>query len=170
MQLQFPQALRLVLLAPEVIRAYQVEPERLRERIDAEAGAATVLIDEVQNAPQVLDVVHSQVEELPELRFMLTVSNACKCGRGYRLGGLHGLGAGQQLQLYRALQIDDCSRFLEAICFSQDNVLNLGREAEIPLKLAQNCVKMIEVPSGLPPAGVSAQGSAATGTAPEVLL
>ncbi|MCS5692855.1 ATP-binding protein [Cyanobium sp. FGCU-6] len=29
----FPEALRLDLLAPEVVRAYQAQPERLRERI-----------------------------------------------------------------------------------------------------------------------------------------
>ena len=49
---QFPGALRLDLLDPAVLRAYQARPERLRERIAAEPHATTVVIDEVQRAPQ----------------------------------------------------------------------------------------------------------------------
>jgi len=48
----FPQALRIDLLAPEVLRAVQARPERLRQRIDAEPAAHTVVIDEIQKAPQ----------------------------------------------------------------------------------------------------------------------
>ena len=63
------------LAAAEIsLRAYQARPERLRERIAAEEpgttevpGSTTVVIDEVQKAPQLLDVVHSLVEERPEL-------------------------------------------------------------------------------------------------------
>jgi predicted AAA+ superfamily ATPase len=79
---QFPQALRLDLLAPEVLRAYQARPERLRERIAAEPGVSTVVIDEVQKAPQLLDVVHSLVEERSDLRFVLTSSSARKLRHG----------------------------------------------------------------------------------------
>ncbi|MFO0000155.1 MAG: AAA family ATPase, partial [bacterium] len=53
----FPEALRLDLLAPEVLRAYQARPERLRERLAASPEAVTVVIDEIQKAPQLLDVV-----------------------------------------------------------------------------------------------------------------
>jgi len=83
LQQQFPQALRLDLLAPEVLRTYQARPERLRERIAAEKPDLTsVVIDEVQKAPQLLDVVHSLVEERPELRFVLTGSSARKLRHG----------------------------------------------------------------------------------------
>ena len=40
----FPEALRLDLLAPEVLRALQARPERLRERIDAAPEAHTVVL------------------------------------------------------------------------------------------------------------------------------
>ena len=85
LQQQFPQALRLDLLAAEVLRAYQARPERLRERITAdEPGLTTVVIDEVQKAPQLLDVVHSLVEERPELRFVLTGSFVCPQAAAWR--------------------------------------------------------------------------------------
>ncbi|MCP9811587.1 AAA family ATPase [Synechococcus lacustris Maggiore-St4-Slac] len=62
----FPLALRIDLLAPELLRALQARPERLRERIAAEPEAHTIVIDEIQKAPQLLDVVHSLLEEQPE--------------------------------------------------------------------------------------------------------
>jgi len=82
LQQRFPEALRIDLLSPEVLRAYQARPERLRERIDAEPGATTVVVDEIQKAPQLLDGVHSLVEERPELRFVLTGSSARKLRHG----------------------------------------------------------------------------------------
>jgi len=78
----FADALRLDLLAPEVLRAYQARPERLRERVAAEPGVRTVVIDEIQKAPPLLDVVHALVEEQPGLRFVLTGSSARKLRRG----------------------------------------------------------------------------------------
>ena len=78
---RFPEALRIDLLAPEELRALQARPERLRERVAA-AAADTVVIDEVQKAPALLDVVHGLIEERPELRFVLTGSSARKLRHG----------------------------------------------------------------------------------------
>jgi predicted AAA+ superfamily ATPase len=78
---RFPEAVRIDLLAPEVLRALQARPERLRERVAA-AGADTVVIDEVQKAPALLDVVHGLIEERPDLRFVLTGSSARKLRHG----------------------------------------------------------------------------------------
>ena len=78
----FPEAIRLDLLAPDVLRTYQARPERLRERLAAEPAASTVVIDEIQKAPQLLDVVHALVEERPQLRFVLTGSSARKLRHG----------------------------------------------------------------------------------------
>ena len=83
----FPGALRLDLLAPDVLRAYLARPERLRERIAAtpttpDTDTTTVVIDEIQKAPQLLDVVHALVEEQPQLRFVLTGSSARKLRHG----------------------------------------------------------------------------------------
>ena len=83
LQQEFPEALRVDLLAPEVLRAYQAKPERLAERIAAAGDQAhTVVIDEVQKAPQLLDVVHALVERRRDLRFVLTGSSARKLRHG----------------------------------------------------------------------------------------
>ena len=82
LQQQFPEAVRLDLLDPAVLRRYQARPERLQERLDASAGPQVVVIDEVQKAPQLLDVVHGLVERRPDLRFVLTGSSARKLRHG----------------------------------------------------------------------------------------
>ena len=113
---EFPDALRLDLLAPDVLRTYQARPERLRERIAAEPGVNTVVIDEVQKAPQLLDVVHSLVEERAGPRFVLTGSSARKLRHGAanllggRLVAAHmppflAAELGDAFDLQRALQI-----------------------------------------------------------------
>jgi predicted AAA+ superfamily ATPase len=113
---EFPDALRLDLLSPDVLRTYQARPERLRERIAAEPGVNTVVIDEVQKAPQLLDVVHSLVEERAGPRFVLTGSSARKLRHGAAnlLGGrlvaaqmppFLASELGEAFDLQRALQI-----------------------------------------------------------------
>ena len=44
------------LLAPDVFRMYSARPERLREVVSA-AESKTIIIDEVQKVPELLDVV-----------------------------------------------------------------------------------------------------------------
>jgi predicted AAA+ superfamily ATPase len=78
----FPDALRIDLLAPEALRAYQARPDRLRERLAAAPAADTVVIDDIQKAPQLLDVVHSLLEERAGIRFALTGSSARKLRHG----------------------------------------------------------------------------------------
>ena len=58
----FPDALRIDLLAPEMLRAYVARPERLREVLAAQPMRKVVVIDEVQRAPDLLDVVHAEIE------------------------------------------------------------------------------------------------------------
>jgi len=78
-----PDALRVDLLAPEVHRAYLARPERLRELIGAHPEKSVIVIDEVQRAPALLDVVHELIESTGKrrLRFVLTGSSARKLRR-----------------------------------------------------------------------------------------
>jgi len=66
------------LLEPDVYRLYKARPERLRELIKGNPDKRIVIIDEVQKAPELLDVVHSLIEEYPKLQFILTGSSARK--------------------------------------------------------------------------------------------
>ncbi len=76
----FPDSLVLDLLDPEIERTLVARPEHLRDRIAAYQGK-TVIIDEVQKVPSLLDVVHQLIEAHPGLRFVLTGSSARKLKR-----------------------------------------------------------------------------------------
>lgn len=74
-------ALWIDLLKPEVLRVYLTWPERLEEAINSNSDNTTVVIDEVQKAPELLSVVHSLIEKKLGLKFILTGSSARKLKR-----------------------------------------------------------------------------------------
>ncbi len=74
-------ALYIDLLAPEVYRLYSARPERLREIAEAQKSVSTIVVDEIQKLPQLLDVVHQMMEKRPEWRFVLTGSSSRKLKR-----------------------------------------------------------------------------------------
>ena len=76
----YPEALRIDLLKPDVIRQYQAYPERLEETVRG-SKAKTIIIDEVQKLPELLNVVHSLIEEKMGWQFILTGSSARKLKR-----------------------------------------------------------------------------------------
>jgi len=67
-------------LAPDVFRSYSARPERLRKVVDA-SDAGTIIIDEIQKIPEILDVVHQLIEQKPDVQFILTGSSAGKLKR-----------------------------------------------------------------------------------------
>ena len=78
---QMPEALYIDLLEPDVYRSYSARPERLEEVSGATAKGATIVVDEVQKIPQLLDVVHRLLEMKTRRRFILTGSSARKLKR-----------------------------------------------------------------------------------------
>lgn len=88
----YPNALSFDLLDPVLRREFLSHPEYLKERLaghhrqvkhsrDADTSL-TVVIDEVQHVPALLDVVHQLIEEKTPWRFVLTGSSARKLRRG----------------------------------------------------------------------------------------
>jgi predicted AAA+ superfamily ATPase len=65
-------------LEPDTFRRYAARPETLLEVVRALHGPKTVVIDEVQKVPRVLDAVHRLMEERRGIRFVLTGSSARK--------------------------------------------------------------------------------------------
>ncbi|MBI4745472.1 MAG: ATP-binding protein [Deltaproteobacteria bacterium] len=74
----FPGALYVDLLLPDTYRAYLARPERLRDLVHGNPGKKVIVVDEVQKVPELLDVVHSLMEEKKGLQFVLTGSSARK--------------------------------------------------------------------------------------------
>jgi predicted AAA+ superfamily ATPase len=79
---RLPDALYVDLLNPERYRSLQARPERLRELMAGSPSAHTVVIDEIQRIPELLNVVHIAMEQLGDVRFILTGSSARKLRRG----------------------------------------------------------------------------------------
>lgn len=77
----FPAALWVDLLRPEVHREYAARPERLRQLVAGNPERTVVVIDEVQKAPILLDVVHDLIEQRAGPQFILTGSSSRKLKR-----------------------------------------------------------------------------------------
>ena len=78
----FPEALFVDLLQPDVYREMSARPERLRELVLGSPQQTTVVVDEVQRVPELLNVVHALIERPVPHQFVLTGSSARKLRRG----------------------------------------------------------------------------------------
>ncbi len=111
---RFPGALRIDLLDPGALRELAARPERLRERVAGEKGVETVVIDEVQKLPELLEVVHGLIEDKSGVRFILTGSSARKLRRG-GVNLLGGRAASKSLHPFMAAELGERFRFGEAL-------------------------------------------------------
>jgi len=75
---KYPGAAWIDLLDTELQRNYLSRPERLKEFIKANIDKRTIIIDEIQRVPQLLSLVHQQMEKNSALQFVLTGSSARK--------------------------------------------------------------------------------------------
>lgn len=76
----YPHALFIDLLDPSQLRQYQAYPERLEQAVHA-TQTKTIIIDEIQKAPELLSVVHRLIEQKQEWQFILTGSSSRKLKR-----------------------------------------------------------------------------------------
>ena len=74
----FSDALYLDLLATDVLRELLAYPEKLIPMVSAHPDKKTVIIDEIQKAPQLLSIVHKVIEDDRNKQFILTGSSARK--------------------------------------------------------------------------------------------
>lgn len=76
---RYSDAFWIDLLRPEEFRLFSAGPERLRQQLAEWNGTSkTVVIDEVQKVPELLNVVHSLLEEKKGYVFVLTGSSSRK--------------------------------------------------------------------------------------------
>ncbi len=79
---RFPDAFFVDLLKPEVFRRMSAQPERLSQLVSGSPSVPTVVVDEVQRVPELLNVVHDLIEQKTGKQFVLTGSSARKLRRG----------------------------------------------------------------------------------------
>ena len=65
----YPNAYWVNLLDPEVFRFFSAGPEKLRQILAEQPYQKIIVIDEVQKAPDLLNVVHGLIEEKKGLQF-----------------------------------------------------------------------------------------------------
>ena len=113
---RLPNALYIDLLNPEHHRSLQARPERIRELIAGSPSADTIIIDEIQRVPELLNVIHAALEEPGHPRFVMTGSSARKLRRsGTNLLG--GRAANRSLHPFMACELSE---------FDLDQALQLG--------------------------------------------
>jgi len=99
-------ALYVDLLDPQQFRSLQARPERLLELISGSPEIDTVIIDEIQRAPELLNVVHAALEASGQQRFIMTGSSARKLRRsGTNLLG--GRATNRSLHPFMACELPD---------------------------------------------------------------
>jgi predicted AAA+ superfamily ATPase len=77
-----PDAMVLDLLQPDLVRELTAKPERLTQFVGGSRPGSTVVIDEIQRVPELLNVVHALLESPDPHRFVMTGSSARKLRRG----------------------------------------------------------------------------------------
>lgn len=77
-----PDALVVDLLQPDVARELTARPERFNDIVRGAPGRQTVVLDEVQRVPELLNVVHALIESKDRRQFVLTGSSSRKLRRG----------------------------------------------------------------------------------------
>jgi uncharacterized protein len=111
----FADALRIDLLDPETHRTFAARPELLRQRIGGQPGTNTVVLDEVQRVPELLNVVHQVIEgSATSPRFVLTGSSARKL-RQAGVNLLGGRAARRALHPFLAAEVGPSFRLEDAL-------------------------------------------------------
>jgi predicted AAA+ superfamily ATPase len=75
---KYPDAAWIDLLDTENERRYSARPERLKDFIRTVKGQRRIIIDEIQRVPELLSLVHQQMEADKSRQFVLTGSSARK--------------------------------------------------------------------------------------------
>jgi len=80
----YPEAYYIDLLQLETFHQFQAHPDRLIDIVQAQVPLKNIIvIDEIQNVPQLLSVVHHLIEKYPSVQFILTGSSARKLRRSH---------------------------------------------------------------------------------------
>lgn len=111
-----PDALLINLLSASTRHIYLANPEKLLEVVRAQSKNKTIIIDEIQKAPELLSLIHILIEEKQGWRFILTGSSARKLKRdGVDLLG--GRALKKILHPFLAVELGDYFDFLSALQF-----------------------------------------------------
>ena len=138
MERRYPNALMINLLKSSLLRQYRVNPERLLDVVRAQPKGQTIVIDEIQRAPELLSLVHLLIEEKRGWKFILTGSSARKLKReGVDLLG--GRALKKTLHPFMAVELGEKFNFEESLRFG---LLPLRFSSQNPLETLSTYVSL----------------------------
>ena len=111
----FPDAVRISLLDSAVKRDLRAFPERLAEYIGPVSEGKTVIIDEIQRAPGLLEVIHALMDKRHGLRFIMTGSSARKLKRNASADLLGGRAVKRTCHPFLAAEMGDDFNLQDAL-------------------------------------------------------
>lgn len=129
----FPGALIVDLLDAGSLRELAARPERLKELVNGAVDSTTVVVDEVQKLPELLEVVHRLIEDRCGKNFVLTGSSS----RKLRRAGVNLLGgrAGRlTLHPYMAAELGEAFSFEAALRYGLLPVVAGSDDPEFQLR------------------------------------
>ena len=112
---KFPNARTITLLSPDVRRELRAYPERLENYLSRTAPGETVVIDEIQRAPALLDTIHKMMDDRRGVRFIMTGSSARKLKRNAQADLLGGRAARRMCHPFVATEMGEDFRLDEAL-------------------------------------------------------
>jgi predicted AAA+ superfamily ATPase len=110
----YKDALSIDLLSPEPFRNYSANPERLIEAIEGDHARKTIVLDEIQRVPALLDVVHELIEKKRGYQFVMTGSSPRKLKR-HGVNLLAGRAAVRTLHPFMAAELGGSFDFKRAL-------------------------------------------------------
>ena len=114
----FPEAYFIDFLDSESVRLYLAKPERLVSVVEGilkTTATQTIIINEVQKVPQILDSIHLLMNRYPDLTFILTGSSARKLKREHNLNLLGGRASFKTMHPFMAFELGDDFVFEKSI-------------------------------------------------------
>lgn len=134
----YSDALMIDLLLPDTERLYESYPERLISIIEANPNQKTVVIDEIQKNPKLLEVVHHLIEKDKTLQFILTGSSARKLRmKGVNL--LAGRAIERHMHPFMAAELDQQFSLKKAL---RSGMIPLIWEAEEPIDALKTYISL----------------------------
>ena len=134
----YPDAFYIDLLHPNTLRRYQTRPEMLVEQVRANPSVKVFIVDEIQKVPELLDVVHSLIEEKRGQRFILTGSSARKLKRA-EIDLLAGRALLKQMHPFLLKEAMGHLRFEEALKYG---LLPLVTQSDGPMETLETYVAL----------------------------
>jgi predicted AAA+ superfamily ATPase len=133
LQQTYKDSIYIDLLEPENYRKYNAHPERLIEVLEGNPDKKTIIIDEIQKIPALLDLIHKLIEKKDGRRYIMTGSSARKLKK-HGVDLLAGRAALRRMQPFMASEMGNEFNFDKSMKYGLVPVIYGGSDPKEALK------------------------------------